>query len=445
MMGRVLPLFLLLLTAAPAAAVSISGIMVYSADDFGTPSGFDTFDRPEAPEMHMWRTYAAGKWHSLAVYEGLPPQSLTGRPRPLNAGDFSVDIPLIDGENYFTIVGEPGPITATDTYQRFVVNLYFDGGLNAPGISALFERYAPEEGGVTSANRSQYLYSFDVILAQKRSPGIDDVGYDVYDDGFERVTVTGASFLPEDRFISVDAVAGQRIGQSGTSDFVGSLVVLVEPSEGGTGVGGIGGGTGGRGGVATGTGQPRGNLPGGSAVGAAPYVPGYATGGGAVGAARSGDYEVDAPRGGSARDDDDFEWVSGDETDADGDDEVEETPTPRDVIGALRNWIASAADETPTPSDGDEGDSTAENDAKVADADVAIIATATPTAEPSAAAATAVVSPGSQTPSSTPATTTPTKTPSPDATATTSAVAVPSTTHTPVPSAKPLAAVGSGE
>ncbi len=346
-------LLLLLAAAVPASAVSISGIMVYSADDFGSPSGFDTFDRPEAPQMHMWRTYALGIWHSLAVYEGLPPQSLTGRARPLNAGNFSVDIPLIDGENYFTIVGEPGPITATDTYQRFVVNLYFDGGLNAPGVSVLFPRYGSEGGSPTDANRSQYIYSFDVGLVQQRSPGVDDSGYDVYDDGFERVSVTGASFLPEDRFMSIDLVAGQRFGASGVSDFVGSLVVLVEPSEGGPAVGGLGGV--GRGGVSTGGRNPRGSLPGGAGtVGGAPYVPSYTGPDAQRFVDGGGELAEPSAQGRRADTIDDDPWVSGGDG-SDDEDEFDATPTPRDVVSAFRNWIGAAEEETPG-TDSDAGD-----------------------------------------------------------------------------------------
>jgi hypothetical protein len=409
MIRRRLLLLLMLCCATPAWAVSISGVMVYSADDFGTPSGFDTFDRPEAPEMHMWRSYAAGKWHSLAIYEGLPPQSITGKPRPLNAGNFSVDIPLIEGENFFTIVGEPGPITATDTYDGFVVNLYFDGGLNTPGISALFPRYGSEEGAPTRTNRSPYIYSFDVTLAQQRSPGVDDTGLDIYDDGIEKVTVTGASFLPEDRFVSVDLIGGQKFGQSGTADFVGSLVILVEPSEGGPGVDSSGSGRGGAVGGTAGGVRPRSAIAGGPGGGSAPFVPGNA-----AGAVRQGGFADDVAAGaGRAGADDGFEWVSGDKAadddpDAgDAEDDAVETPTPKDIVGALREWIDTGVEETPTPE---------------VDADAADAGTATPTP----AFTTVPVTPtpkatsiaGTPSPAGTPATPSPTKTPSPDATAT---------------------------
>lgn len=425
MIRRLLSVLLLpLFVAAPASAASISGIMVYSADDFGTPNGFETFDRPEAPQMHMWRTWAAGIWHGLAVYQGLPPQSLTGRARPLNAGNFSVDIPLIEGENFFTIVGEPGPITATDSYDGFVVNLYFDGGLNTPGISVLFPRYGAEEGAPVRANRSPYIYSFDVTLAQQRSPGIDDTGLDVYDDGIDRVTVTAASFLPEDRFVSIDLIGGQKFGKSGTSDFVGSLVVLVEPSEGGPGVDSVGGGRGGVGGAGSG-GRPRTSVTGGPRVGGAPVLPsGPMAGGGVAGVA---DAALAAAAGAGRRADDGFEWVSGDPVDdddaaaepEDGGDAAAE-PTPKDIASALRQWIA-VEEGTPTPA--------ADDDA----ADVTPTPGQTPsTATPGKAAATATpAQAGTTTPAPATPTRTPTKTPTADATAIMGAAISGSKTKTP--------------
>jgi len=336
--------------ATQVGAATLSGVVVYTTDDFGTPSGIDTLDRPENPETHLWRTLTAGKWFALGVYEGLPPRSISGRPRPLNVGNFAIDIPLLEGENFFTLVGEPGPITATDQYQRFAVNLYFDGGLNRPGISVLFDRYAPAEGGATAANRSQYIYSFDVTTAEVRSPGINDTGFDVYDDGFERISVTSASFLPEDHFISIDLVSGNSFKASGVSDYIGSIVVLVEPSAGESGATGPTGGAVGRG---SDGGRARAALPGSGNPGVGrfggpgfvgnvgPYAtePGYDRG--AENAARgfAGDDEVGAA---PPRADVDEDEAYEDEA------EPEETPTPQDAIGALRSWLQAAVD-TPTP------------------------------------------------------------------------------------------------
>lgn len=208
-----------------SAAVSVSGILLYAADSFGTPNGYATYDACANIEAQLWRTVAAGRWHSLAVYVGLPPESLSGP--PLNGRNFWVEIPLNEGENAFTLVGEPGPLTATDEYERFAINLYFNGNTEAvPGLSGLFERYAAPMGGSLSSNRSHCIYS----LALNEMQGKPDL---VYDDGIERVTVTGASFLPQDRFDpdwKFDLVGPQRFGPSGARDWIGVLRLFVEPS-----------------------------------------------------------------------------------------------------------------------------------------------------------------------------------------------------------------------
>jgi len=412
----------LLCVSAPASAVSLNGIVVYSTDDFGTPSGVDTLDRPEDPEMHLWRTYSAGKWHALAVYQGLPPQSLSGRPRPLNSSDFSVFIPLEEGENFFTIVGEPGPITATDQFQRYAVNLYFDGGMLNPGISMLFPRYAPETGGATGPNRSQFIYSFDVSLVQQRSPGIDDSGYEYYDDGFFRVTVTEASLLPEDHFMSIDLLSGRSFKPSGVSDFVGSLVILVEPSAGASGTGNVPRGAVGGGGIPNRSGIPGGG--GGPAPFFGPTGPGYV--GAPPNPMQDPGYQArDQP---AAVQDDDV-WVSGDATEDDLEPEPE--PTERDGLEALRGWLKKAVDDEPSEDGEDEADADAAADA--AAEGTAASGTETPTGITPTPDLTPTVDAAVE-PTPTPGTPTPTTkietTVTPESTATSTGKATPSLTPT---------------
>ncbi len=213
------------ITPPSARAASISGILLYAADGFGTPNGYATYDACSNIEAQLWRTAAAGKWHGLAVYLGLPPESLSGP--PLNARNFLVEIPLNEGDNSFTLVGEPGPLTATDEYERFAINLYFNGDTeNVPGLSALFERYAAPMGSPVTQNRSHCIYTLSLNEVQ----GKPDL---VYDDGVERVTVTAASFLSQERFDpdwNFDLVGRHTFGPSGTRDWIGVLRVFVEPS-----------------------------------------------------------------------------------------------------------------------------------------------------------------------------------------------------------------------
>jgi hypothetical protein len=214
---------ILLALQTEVLAASVSGIMIYSADDFGFPSGTVTHDHPETPEFHMWRTRAQpGRWHGLGVLPGPVPESLAAR--PMNFPDFSVELPLEEGVNEFTLVGEPGPITWGDDYQRFVLNLYFDGIFERPGISVLFPRFAPAQGAEPTENRSpETLYSFEVTRLSGE-PAM------VYDDGVVTVSVLGVSFLPPERFISVNVVDKYVLAPGGEPDGIGVMRLLVEYS-----------------------------------------------------------------------------------------------------------------------------------------------------------------------------------------------------------------------
>jgi hypothetical protein len=227
--------FLLLLRAVTADAVSISGIVLYAADDFGTPNGLATITDDQL-SAQLWRTAIAGPWHGLGVWYGTPPECFATP--PLNAPNFMVEIPLMQGENVFTLVGEPGALTRTDDYLRFTINLYFDGYIQGPpGISVIFDRYAPPGGGPVGANRSDFIYS----LLLERQPSAQSSTF--YDDGIDRVTVTAASFLPPERFNpewNFDFLGMQRFGKSGEKDFLGVLKLQVDVSQGdGTGNDGV--------------------------------------------------------------------------------------------------------------------------------------------------------------------------------------------------------------
>lgn len=212
--------------AVPAAApaVSISGILVYSTDDFGNPNGWDPVNERYV-HGQLWRTMLAGAWYGLGVLEGLPPQSFAGQ--PLNAPDFSVEIPLSEGENDFTLLGEPGPLTETDQYDRFVLNLYFDGMLDRPGISVLFPRNAARAGSSPTLNRSEHMYALS-LAEVKVLPQAS------YSDGADTVTVSAVSFLPPQSIrADVDMVSPGAPLPNGSSDWVGVLKLMVEGSSGG--------------------------------------------------------------------------------------------------------------------------------------------------------------------------------------------------------------------
>src|SRR5450759_3796037 len=79
-----------LMVPTVGSAVSISGIVLYSADDFGAPNG--ALSHEGQLQAQLWRTALGGEWYGLGVWAGLPPQSLAVP--ALNGPDFMVEIPL---------------------------------------------------------------------------------------------------------------------------------------------------------------------------------------------------------------------------------------------------------------------------------------------------------------------------------------------------------------
>ena len=209
-------------------AASISGIVLFSTDDFGNPSGHITLEDGAEVEAHLWRTLIGPKWYGLFVWAGLPIESLATR--PLNAPNLMVEIPLIDGENDFTIVGEPGPLTTGDDYDRFSINLYFDGVLDHPGISVLFPRHGSPNGDAPTVSRANFLVSLGVDKVFNVRPSA------FYDDGLVRVSVQAVSFSLSD----IDIASPLILAKSGREDFLGLLKVFVEPSAGGAPIAPIG-------------------------------------------------------------------------------------------------------------------------------------------------------------------------------------------------------------
>ncbi len=224
MKRSLLVLAFLFVSQAAAQAVSLSGIVLHAADDFGNPNGLSSFDGEL--QAQLWRTSTGGIWHGLGVWQGAPPDCFGYG--PANAPDFNIDIPLNDGENILTMMGEEGVLTRTDDYLTFSLNLYFDGAVNsAPGISVLFPKFAAPIGGAIIRNRTGILLTLG--LQQ-----VDPKPQTVYDDGVNRVTVTAACFLPPERFnkdFNFDFMRERSFGKSGKNDYIGIIKIMVELSQ----------------------------------------------------------------------------------------------------------------------------------------------------------------------------------------------------------------------
>lgn len=249
MKGLVVALTTLLWLAAAASAVTLSGVLLYGADDSGNPNVYDAQNLRFTPGQ-LWHTARGSSlgidWYGLGIMMGVPPDN-ADEPA-LNLPDFSINIPLNPGDNVFTMAGFPGPLTRGDAFTHFVVNLYFDGALDHPGISVLFPRHAPRDGDPPMPNNSDTIYSLFVTPVEAAA----EISYT---DNVDTVTVTAASFLPGETFgveytqvqpyhILPPGVAPQVINTPGGDpnfdiDYVGVLKINVQGPDSGQPIGGV--------------------------------------------------------------------------------------------------------------------------------------------------------------------------------------------------------------
>ncbi len=249
MKGLIGALVALLSLPAAVPAVTLSGVLLYGADSFGNPSVWDPQNLRFSPGQ-LWHTARGASlgidWYGLGIIMGVPPDNL--EEPPLNLPDFSINVPLNPGDNVFTMAGFPGPLTRGDAFTHFVVNLYFDGVLDHPGISVLFPRFAPRDGDPPTPNNSDAIYSLGVTPVEA-APETS------YTDNVDTVTVTAASFLPGEKFgVEYSTVQAYQILPPGVSpqqtntpggdpnfdiDYVGVLKINVQGADSGQPIGGV--------------------------------------------------------------------------------------------------------------------------------------------------------------------------------------------------------------
>lgn len=219
MTGSAFATLLVGLLSLPVAAhaASLDGVLIYSTDDFGNPIGFDWDTEEMGHGLWRWETQVVGPWGGLGVLSGLPPDSLLDA--PINAADFTVSMPLVDGENDFTLVGATGG--GNDDYQRLAVNLFFDGILEYPSISVLVPAESPLSGGPPTLNRSDVILSLSSVEPLRMTPE------GTYGDGTVTVSVSAASFR-RDPALDVAIVAAHSLVADGTNNWIGVLRLFVE-------------------------------------------------------------------------------------------------------------------------------------------------------------------------------------------------------------------------
>ena len=214
----------------PSPGASLSGILIYMSDHFGMPnSQVQTSDNPDNPHANRWRTGVSPTvdlTFGLAVYNGLPPDSLATN--PVNFPDFSIEIPLAEGENDFTLVAEPGEAFEQE-HEAFVLNLYFDDSINRPGLSVMFPTGGDVFGNTPVPNRWDFVYPFGFKGHDPTKPSA------IYDDGSVKVSVLGVSMLSPSETAQIvpnlDRVQKYVVAPGdGKTDVIGALRLQVDPS-----------------------------------------------------------------------------------------------------------------------------------------------------------------------------------------------------------------------
>ena len=209
-----------LILPTTAGGAVLTGIVIYSTDDFGNPAGYD-WDREQVWGGELWRTQTHPHWYGLGIAAGFPPNSL--RSAPLNARDYSILIPLAEGENDFTLLGTYG--TGTEWDQRYALNLFFDGVQDSPGISVLFARGGTWDSAPPLPNLSTILLGLSTDTV-RTSPPL------TYSDDVDTVSVVEVHFLPTDAFPNVDLVSNHAPTPGDGDDRIGILRILVEGPTG---------------------------------------------------------------------------------------------------------------------------------------------------------------------------------------------------------------------
>jgi len=206
------------LCGRPVLGVTLTGLVIYAADDVGNPSGLD-WDTGRVTAGQIWRT-AAHPQFGLGVATGLPPVSVSRD--LLNQPDMSIRIDLVEGENEYTFFAQWGP--GTDLDAQYVLSCFFDGEVERPGLSVLFPLRGSALAPPPQPVRSDVHLTFD---AEVQSGAFDPT----FTTGSELITVGAVHFLPGDAFGDVDKVAQHAPLSGDGADLIGVLTLNVQPVD----------------------------------------------------------------------------------------------------------------------------------------------------------------------------------------------------------------------
>ena len=207
---------LLALCLPPAHALELTGMVLFECDGNGT-----VIDR------HRYNAGPVDAAWDLFVYAG---DVATGAPQWRNhTEDHTLRIPLEPGIHTFTFHTESG-----EAWPRVGLNLFFDGNVQAPAISAMTNMATPDapapDVAPNHASRTMGIPIAEVPASGTLVVGDGPLGLWNIPGVTTPLRVTLESF----RFAApavdgnLDLVGPHATGPSGTPDFVGQMVLKVE-------------------------------------------------------------------------------------------------------------------------------------------------------------------------------------------------------------------------
>jgi hypothetical protein len=189
--------------AATASAESLTGISVFSADAAGTAVG-----------GQVWNTTPGDVWFDLWAAGGA-----VGAPSFLSASgsDPSVNLALAQGDNTFLLFGRKGA-----PLSDFGINLYFDGDVTSPGISAV----APLD--LSAVTDPAFAANGSASTIGLSGAPVAGAGTLSFVSGGNAVSLTAFRWSAP-QVEGVDAVSAYARNPDGDLDMVGSFTLHVEP------------------------------------------------------------------------------------------------------------------------------------------------------------------------------------------------------------------------
>lgn len=183
---------LLLLRNAAASAQTLTGAVLFAADESGAYDGYDYWNTGGGPASRVFFRQD-GKW--------------------INDADFAIHVPMTPGLHKLRFYAEP-----VNSKKRFGLNLFFDGDAKTPGISVFAAAASKDETppfaeirGKTMRLDTQATAGAGTLVYKRNNVAVEVVAY--------RIAAPDVEHL--------DLVSRSGTLPNGTEDLVGTLTLKV--------------------------------------------------------------------------------------------------------------------------------------------------------------------------------------------------------------------------